>query len=57
MIGTREWPVAMISSAIRLAWLIGIAKPSPMLPALAAGLPPERVAIAELTPITWRRRR
>ena len=42
-------PVLISSSAIRLAWSTGIAKPRPMLPPWASGSPPI-VAIAEFTP-------
>ena len=46
-------PVAISWSAMRLAWSTGIAKPSPIDPALASGpaLSPS-VAIAEFTPIS-----
>src|SRR3954451_12320222 len=50
----RALPVWMMSFAIRLASLIGIEKPRPMLPLLAsAELESDRVRIAELTPTTW----
>jgi len=42
-------PVAMISSAIRFAWLIGIAKPMPMFPASPSAAVE---AIAVLMPMT-----
>ena len=46
--GRVDLPVAIISSITRFASLIGIEKPSPMLPAVQ---PLESVAIAELTPM------
>ena len=46
--GRVDLPVAINSSIIRFASLIGIENPSPMLPLVP---PDERVAIAELTPI------
>ena len=42
-------PESMISWATRRAWSIGIAKPSPMLPAFC----PPAVSMAELMPTTW----
>ena len=51
IIGVFDSPVAMISSAILLALLIGMAKPNPMEPASALA-EPASVAIAEFTPIT-----
>ena len=47
--GFVDFPVAINSSAIRIAWLNGIENPSPIFP----GVPIEEpvVAIAELTPI------
>ena len=47
--GVRELPVAMSSSAMRLAELLGIENPRPMLP---ASPPTARVAMAELTPMS-----
>ena len=46
--GRVDLPVAISSSITRLASLIGIENPSPMLPLVP---PDESVAIAELTPI------
>ena len=51
MIGNSALPVSMICSTVRRTWLIGIAKPTPMLPPSPVRLPPT-VAIAELTPTT-----
>ena len=46
--GRVDLPVAMSSSITRFASLIGIEKPSPILPLTP---PDESVAMAELTPI------
>ena len=46
----RALPVSMMSDATRLAWLIGMAKASPMLPASLSVAPTDR--ITELTPTT-----
>ena len=46
-------PVLINSSAMRLAWSTGIAKPSPIEPLWASGESAPRVAIAELTPTSW----
>ena len=51
MIGVAEVPVWMISCEMRLAVLIGIANPRPILPAWPSA-PVFNDAIAELTPIT-----
>lgn len=46
-------PVAISSSAIRLAWSTGIAKPSPIEPLCASGESAPSVAMAEFTPTSW----
>ena len=46
----RALPVSMMSWASRLAWLIGMAKARPMLPAVSSSA--AAVWITELTPIT-----
>ena len=46
----RALPVSMISCATRFAWLIGIAKARPMLPASSLSVASDR--ITEFTPIT-----
>ena len=55
MTGYRASPVRRIWSAVTLTCSIGIAKPTPMLPASPCTAPPV-VAMAELTPTTWPRR-
>ena len=53
MIGNCASPLSMSCSIVRRTWLIGIAKPTPMLPPLSLPAPADpRVAMAELTPMT-----
>ena len=51
MIGNSALPLSISCSTVRRTWLMGIAKPTPMLPLSPPRLPPT-VAMAELTPIT-----
>jgi len=49
-----DWPVVISSCAIRWAWSMGMAKPSPIDPDwVPAELAVPREAIAELMPISW----
>ena len=56
MIGNCALPLSSSCSTVRRTWLIGIAKPTPMLPDSPLSTPPLTVAMAELTPMTspWR---
>ena len=55
MTGYSALPVSRICPAVIRTCSIGIAKPTPMLPA-SPPIPPPVVAIAEFTPTTWPRR-